>query len=48
MDHPPGQSDVDRAYPGVQSGPPITVFDGSTFTLQDLDGINGTNLVYDS
>jgi len=31
-----------------QSGPPITVFDGSTFTLQDLDGINGTNLVYDS
>jgi len=31
-----------------QAGPPITVFDGSTFTLQDLDGINGTNLVYDS
>jgi carboxypeptidase family protein len=26
-----------------QSGTPITVFDGSTFTLQDLDGINGTN-----
>jgi hypothetical protein len=26
-----------------QSGSPITVFDGSTFTLQDLDGINGTN-----
>src|SRR5260370_6068538 len=23
-----------------QSGTPITVFDGSTFTLQDLDGIN--------
>ena len=26
-----------------QSGTPITVFDGSTFTLQDLEGINGTN-----
>ncbi len=26
-----------------QSGSPITVFDGSTVTLQDLDGINGTN-----
>src|SRR6267143_869050 len=26
-----------------QSGSPITVFDGSTFTLQDLEGINGTN-----
>jgi hypothetical protein len=26
-----------------QAGTPITVFDGSTFTLQDLDGINGTN-----
>ena len=26
-----------------QSGTPITVSDGSTFTLQDLEGINGTN-----
>jgi hypothetical protein len=26
-----------------QSGSPITVFDGSTFTLQDLEGINGGN-----
>ncbi|MEI4878544.1 hypothetical protein, partial [Klebsiella pneumoniae] len=26
-----------------QSGTPITVFDGSTFTLQDLDQINGFN-----
>src|SRR5262249_15173577 len=26
-----------------QSGTPITVFDGSTFTLQNPEGINGTN-----
>src|SRR5260370_11100002 len=26
-----------------QSGTPITVFDGSTFTLQDLAGINRNN-----
>src|SRR5207253_4006609 len=44
--HGPGRFVNGWAVNGVstfQSGTPITVFDGSTFTLQDLEGINGTN-----
>jgi len=32
-------SPVDRAYPASSRDAPITLFDGSTFTRQDLDGI---------
>jgi hypothetical protein len=49
--HSSGEGFLGRALKGwavngvttFQSGTPINVFDGSNFTLEDTDGINGTN-----